>query len=101
MVCHVTSPHVHTNSKMAFQAKSSIRISLERLVNYLEAEKKVMGCCTAWCKMLLGCAKTIARESWKFELPCLKKKKNILCIVIYYVYALSLHIESTKSMIRV
>jgi len=35
-----------------------------------------MGWCTAWWKMLLFCAKTIVKESRKFELACLKKKKK-------------------------
>ena len=35
-----------------------------------------MGWCTAQLKMLLFCAKTIVKESRKFELARLKKKKN-------------------------
>ena len=35
-----------------------------------------MGSCTAQCKMLLFCANTVARESAKFELARLKKKKK-------------------------
>ena len=35
-----------------------------------------MGWCTAQSKMLLFCAKTIVKESRKFELACLKKKKK-------------------------
>jgi len=57
--------------------------------------------------MLLICAKTIVKESRKFELDCLKKKKKkkrdfekFVCISIYCVSALSLHIESTDSMIH-
>jgi len=97
-----------------------------------------MGWCTAQWKMLLFCAKTIMKESRKFELAHLKKKKKnekmmkkkkkerktfwppgdclahyfcyafqrtgcaverFFCISIYYASALSLHIESTDSMI--
>jgi len=40
-----------------------------------------MGWCTAQLKMLQFCAKTIVKESRKFELACLKKKKkNILAV---------------------
>jgi len=35
-----------------------------------------MGWCTAQLKMLLFCAKTIVKESHKFELARLKKKKK-------------------------
>ena len=35
-----------------------------------------MSWCTAQWKMLLFCAKTIMKESHKFELACLKKKKK-------------------------
>ena len=38
--------------------------------------KKVMGLCTVQWKMLLFCAKTIVKESRKFELAHLKKKKK-------------------------
>ena len=42
----------------------------------LQNGKKVMGWCTAQCKMLLFCAKTIVKESCKFEQARLKKKKK-------------------------
>jgi len=35
-----------------------------------------MSWCTAWWKVLLFCAKTIVKESCKFELAHLKKKKK-------------------------
>ena len=35
-----------------------------------------MGWCTAQCKMLLFCVKTIVKESHKFELARLRKKKE-------------------------
>ena len=38
--------------------------------------KKVMGWCTAQWKMLLFCAKTIVKDSHKFEIARLKKKKK-------------------------
>ena len=123
---------------------------------WLQIWKKVMGWCTAQWKMLLFCAKTIVKESHKFELAGLKKKKKkkkkkekhfgrpttfwfgtfailfsttgcvvchentrrwtvgwynglevscfgdfekFVCVSIYCVSALSLHIESTNSMI--
>ena len=46
-----------------------------RLVR-LQTWKKAMGWCTAKWKMLLLCAKTIVKESRKFELARLKKKKK-------------------------
>ena len=46
-----------------------------RLV-WLQAWKKAMGWCTAQWKMLLICAETIVKESRKFELARLKKKKK-------------------------
>ena len=126
-----------------------------RLVR-LQTWKKAMSWCTAQWKMPLFCAKTIVKESRKFELARLKKKKKkkkekhcgrlvtfwfdtvamlfsatwcvvrhensrrwtvgcynglqvscscfgdfeeFVCISIYCVSALSLHIESTDSMI--
>jgi len=36
--------------------------------------EKVMGWCTAQCKMLLFCTKAIVKESCTFELADLKKK---------------------------
>ena len=43
---------------------------------WLQTWKKVMGWCTAQWKMLLFCAKTIVKESRKFELARLKKKEK-------------------------
>ena len=46
-----------------------------------------MGWCTAQCKMLLFCAKTIVKESLKFELAHLKKKKeekHFGCLVTFW-----------------
>jgi len=42
----------------------------------LQTCEKVMGWCTARCKMLPFCAKTIMKESCNFELARLKKKKK-------------------------
>jgi len=39
-----------------------------------------MGWCTAQWKMLLFCAKTILKESRKFELARLKKKKKTFAV---------------------
>jgi len=50
----------------------------------LQTWNKAMGWCTAQWKMLLFCVKTIVKESRKFELSCLKKKKkkeNILAVL--------------------
>ena len=43
---------------------------------WLQTWKKAMGWCTTQWKMLLFCAKTIVKESRKFELARLKKKKE-------------------------
>jgi len=45
-----------------------------------------MGLCTAQQKMLLFYAKTIVKESRKFELACLKKKKeqHIGCLATFW-----------------
>ena len=52
----------------------------KRLVR-LQTCEKAMGWCTAQREMPLFCAKTIMKESRKFELACLKKKKqNILAV---------------------
>jgi len=42
-----------------------------------------MGCCTAQCKMLLFCVKTIVKESHSFELAHLKKKEEENILVIW------------------
>jgi len=42
----------------------------------LQSCEKATGWCTAQCKMLLFCAKTIVKESHSFELARLKKKKT-------------------------
>jgi len=42
----------------------------------LQSCEKVMGWCTARCKMLLFCAKTVVKESRNFEPAHLKKKKE-------------------------
>jgi len=47
-------------------------------------KKKLMGWCTAQWKMLLFCAITIVKESCKFELAHLKKKKKKKILVWYF-----------------
>ena len=42
----------------------------------LQSCKKAMGWCTAQCKMMLICVKTIVKESCGFELARLKKKEE-------------------------
>ena len=66
---------------MASQTKAHFRASLECLVE----NEKMMGWCTAWCKMLLFHTKTAMRVSCKFELARQKKmkeerEKNILAV---------------------
>ena len=57
------------------ESHSSSASSSNRLVR-LQTCTKAMGWCTALWKMLLFCAKPIAKESRKFELARLKKKKK-------------------------
>ena len=59
---------------------SSSVSGLNRLV-WLQTWKKVMDWCTAQWKKLLFCVKTIVKESRKFELACLKKKKKKILAV--------------------
>ena len=63
--------------KMASKGSHSSSVSdSNRLIMWLQTWKKAMGWCTTQWKMLLFCAKTIAKESRKFELACLKKKEK-------------------------
>jgi len=63
---------------------SSSVSGLNRLV-WLQTCKKVMGWCTSQWKMPMFCAKTIVKESCKFELACLKKKNG--CVITAYKLA--------------
>ena len=54
----------------------SSSVSGSNRLMWLQTWKKAMGWCTAQWKMLLFCAKTIVKESRKFELARLKKKKK-------------------------
>ena len=65
---------VHVKKKWRCKGSHSVSSS-NRLVR-LQTCKKAMGWCTAQWKMLLFCAKTIVKESRKFELARLKKKKK-------------------------
>jgi len=49
---------------------------------------KIVGWCTAWCKMmLLFCVKIIMKESHKFEMSMSEEeKKNILIVCLSYPY---------------
>jgi len=66
--------HVKKNG-IAKEANSSSVSSSNRLVR-LQTWKKAKGWCTAQWKMLLFCPKTIVKESRKFELAHLKKKRK-------------------------
>ena len=75
--CYVICAHAYTWRKKWHRkgSRSSSVSSLNRLVR-LQTWKKAMGWCTAQWKMLPFCAKTILKESHKFEIACLKKKKK-------------------------
>jgi len=67
---------VHVKKKWHRKGSHSSSVSsLNRLVR-LQTCKKAMGWYTAQWKMLLFCAKSIMKESRKFELARLKKKKK-------------------------
>ena len=48
----------------------------------LRSYENAMGSCTAQCKMLLFCAKTVMRESGNFELAGLKKEGKKPTLVV-------------------
>jgi len=68
--------YIHVKKKMASKGSHSSSVSGLNCLMWLQTWKKAMGWCTAQWKMLLFCAKTIVKESRKFELACLKKKKK-------------------------
>ena len=67
---------IHLNKKWRCKGSHSSSVSGSNHLERLQTWKKVMGWCTAQWKMLLFCAKTIMKESRKFELARLKKKKK-------------------------
>ena len=67
---------VHMKKKWRHKGSHSSSVSGSNHLMRLQTWKKAMGWCTAQWKMLLFCAKTIVKESCKFELVCLKKKKK-------------------------
>ena len=72
---------VHVKKKWRRKGSHSFSVSGSNRLVWLQTWKKAMGWCTAQWKMLLFCVKTNAKESRKFELARLKKKKeNILAI---------------------
>ena len=67
---------VHVKKKWCRKGSHSSSLSGSSRLAWLQTWKKAMGWCTAQWKMLLFCAKTIVKESRKFELARLKKKKK-------------------------
>ena len=67
---------VHVKKKWRRKGSHSSSVSGSSRLAWLQPWTKAMGWCTAQWKMLLFCAKTIVKESRKFELACLKKKKR-------------------------
>ena len=67
---------VHLKKKLRRKGSHSSSVSGSNRLVWLQTWKKAMGWCTAQWKMLLFCAKTIVKESCKFELARLKKKKK-------------------------
>ena len=62
--------------KWRCKGSHSSSVSDSNLLVWLQTWKKAMGWCTTQWKMLLFCAKTVVKESRKFELARLKKKKK-------------------------
>jgi len=76
---------IHVKKKWRCKGSHSSSVSSSNRLVRLQIWEKAMGWCIAQWKMLLFCAKTIVKESCKFELARLKKqkkkkKKNILAI---------------------
>ena len=67
---------VHVKKKWRRKGSHSSSVSGSNRLVWLQPWKKAMGWCTTQWKMLLFCAKTIVKESRKFELARLKKKKK-------------------------
>ena len=75
---------VHVKKKWRRKGSHSSSVSGSNRLAWLQTWKKAMGWCTAQWKMLLFCVKTIVKESHKFELTHLKKKK-ILSLGVFFV----------------
>ena len=73
---------VHVKKKWRLKGSHSSSVSTSNRLVWLRTWKTAMGWCTAQWKMLLFYAKTIVKESRKFELARLKKKtkENILAV---------------------
>ena len=67
---------VHMKKKWRRKGSHSSSVSGLNHLTWLQTWKKAMGWCTAQWKMLLFSAKTIMKESSKFELAHLKKEKK-------------------------
>ena len=67
---------VHVKKKWRRKGSHSSSVGGSNRLMWLQTWKKAMGWCTVQWKMLLFCAKTIVKESRKFELAHLKKKKK-------------------------
>ena len=65
----------------------------------LQSCEKVMGWCTAQCNMLLFCMKTIMKESYNFELACLKKKKRERSLVTFWFSAFAMLFCTTRHVV--
>ena len=74
--------HATVKKKRRRKGSHSSLVSGSNCPVWLQTWKKAMSWCTTQWKMLLFCAKTIVKESRKFELARLKKKKkkNILAV---------------------
>ena len=55
-----------------------------------------MGWCTAQCKMLLFCAKTIVKESCSFELADLKKEEHVSRLATFWFGTFTMFLCATS-----
>ena len=95
---------VHIKKKWHRKGSHSSSVSgLNRLVR-LQTCKKAMGWCTAQWKMLLFCAKTIVKESCKFELAYLQKKKkkekHFGCLATFWFSTFTTLFSATGCIVR-
>ena len=67
---------VHLKKKWHRKGSHSSSVSGSKCLVWLQTWKKAMGWCTTQWKMLLFCAKTVVKESRKFELARPKKYKK-------------------------
>ena len=74
--------NVYNRRKWCHKWSHSCSVTSSNRFVRLQSCEKEMDWCTAQCKILLFCARTIVKGSSKFELACLKKKIKERCLAI-------------------